>query len=128
MAFLGEDGWKSGLSVLQQNKVSTLEKERELYKNEVDKNKMNADFLTQTLEKEKRRAEDEKSEKSIVQKELQELSEKLTELERKNQKLEHDLHAREQHASTLQVSTKSSSKIWKFHVLPVTQILREINY
>ena len=107
MAFLGEDGWKSGLSVLQQNKVSTLERERELYKNELDKNNMNADFLKQTLEKEKRRAEDEKTEKSIVQKELQELTEKLTELERKSQKLEHDLHAREQHASTLQVKIQN---------------------
>ena len=103
MAFMGEDGWKSSLNAQQQNKVLELEKQREILKKELDKKSMSADILQQTLEKEKRKIDEEKSNTIAVQKELQSIREHLSELERKNEKLTHDLSAKETHNTSLQV-------------------------
>ena len=105
---MGEDGWKSSLNAQQQNKVLELEKQREILKKELDKKSMSADILQQTLEKEKRKIDEEKSNTNAVQKELQSIRERLSELERKNEKLTHDLSAKETLNTSLQVKQNNS--------------------
>jgi hypothetical protein len=55
MAFLGEESWKSGLSSLQQMKVSDLEAQLSRTKKEKSEKVMQVEMLQQTLDKQKRK-------------------------------------------------------------------------
>ena len=103
---MGEDGWKSNLNAQQQQKVLNLEKDREILKKELEKKTMSCDILQQTMEKEKRKVDEEKSNTSQIQKELVSLREKMGENEKKTEKLIHEMTAKEQLNINLQVREK----------------------
>jgi hypothetical protein len=103
MAFMGQDGWKSSLSAQQQIKVTELEKQKEILKKELDKRTMIHDLLQQTFDKEKRHVDEEKSNTTTIKKELLAIQEKLGGLEKRNDKLQHDLLAKETQNISLQV-------------------------
>ena len=103
---MGEDGWKSNLNAQQQQKVLNLEKDREILKKELEKKTMSCDILQQTMEKEKRKVDEEKSNTSQIQKELVSLREKMGETEKKTEKLIHEMTAKEQLNINLQVREK----------------------
>lgn len=103
---MGEDGWKSNLNAQQQQKVSQMEKNAEILKKELEKKTMSCDILQQTMEKEKRRVDEEKSNTSQIQKELVSLREKMEESEKKTEKLIHEMTAKEQLNINLQVRWK----------------------
>ena len=103
---MGEDGWKSNLNAQQQQKVLNLEKDREILKKELEKKTMSCDILQQTMEKEKRKVDEEKSNTSQIQKELVALREKMGETEKKTEKLIHEMTAKEQLNINLQVREK----------------------
>ena len=103
---MGEDGWKSNLNAQQQQKVLNLEKNQEILKKELEKKTMSCDILQQTMEKEKRKVDEEKSNTSQIQKELASLREKMGENEKKTEKLIHEMTAKEQLNINLQVREK----------------------
>ena len=55
MAFVGADGWKSGLTALQTSKVEELESRLEKTSRERTQKQMQIDTLNQALEKQKRK-------------------------------------------------------------------------
>ena len=55
MAFVGADGWKSGLTALQTAKVEELESRLEKTSRERTQKQMQIDTLNQALEKQKRK-------------------------------------------------------------------------
>ena len=106
---MGEDGWKSNLNAQQQQKVSQMEKNAEILKKELEKKTMSCDILQQTMEKEKRKVDEEKSNTSQIQKELVSLREKMEESEKKTEKLIHEMTAKEQLNINLQVRWKKKN-------------------
>merc|ERR1712079_794681 len=68
------------------------------------------DILQQTMEKEKRRVDEEKSNTSQIQKELVSLREKMEESEKKTEKLIHEMTAKEQLNINLQGQLDAKSK------------------
>ena len=55
MAFLGQEGWKSGLSAAQLAKVDAIQTENERLAKEVSQKKLKLENVEQELEREKRK-------------------------------------------------------------------------
>ena len=59
-------------------------------------------FFFQTLEKQKRKTDEEKNLQTELKRDNQSLTDACEDLERKRQKLEHDLHSKEGHVASLE--------------------------
>ena len=76
----------------------------------------------QALDKQKRKVEEEKSAQSSLKRENQSLIESCDELERKRQKIEHDLQTKEAHIACLEgqlSSAKNSADVESTKVKPL---------
>ena len=110
MAFMGEDGWKSGLSVQQTNKVNELEKKVENLSKANNQNQLRFENLEQSLAKSERKIEEEKQKVTQSEREVQSLGDKCQELENLTAKLQHDVSAKDQLNSTLQGQLEAKAR------------------
>ncbi|XP_059090337.1 putative leucine-rich repeat-containing protein DDB_G0290503 [Tigriopus californicus] len=102
MAFVGTEGWKSGLSAIQVAKVEELESKFDHLKKENGRKQLHMDNLQQELEKNKRKTEDEKNSNAQLQREITTLRENCDGLQNQNSRLEQDLGKRDNQIQTLQ--------------------------
>ena len=88
--------WKDGLASKALQEVNKLEAQLERFRKECQQKQFQLESLEQVLEKNKRKLEDEKSAQTVLKRENQGLQENCVSLDRVREKLEHDLHSKEQ--------------------------------
>ena len=88
--------WKDGLGPKAVQEVTKLEGQLERFRKDSQQKQFQLESLEQVLEKHKRKLEDEKSAQTSLKRENQGLQESCTSLDRVREKLEHELHNKEQ--------------------------------
>ncbi len=110
MAFLGQDGWKSGLPSEALRKVEELENSANRLEKERAQRQIRMETIEQALDKQKQKTEDEKQNSSQLSREVQSLRESCDELQRHCDKLRHELGTKDNQNSNLQGQLDARTK------------------
>ncbi|XP_019625667.1 PREDICTED: centromere protein F-like [Branchiostoma belcheri] len=94
--------WKDGLPTRALQKVTEIEANLEKLKKEQKQRQFQMDSLEQTLQKTKRNLEEEKNKVTIMKRENQTLVESCEDLQKKREKIQHDLQTKESLVSCME--------------------------
>ena len=103
MAFLGQDGWKSGLSAQALSKIEELEAKTARLEKDRAQKQMRAESMEQQMEKHKAKMDEEKNRAGELNREMTALRESCLELQKIKDKLQHDLGSKDKQNDCLQV-------------------------
>jgi len=110
MSWMTGLGWKDGLTGIQIQKVEELEKNLTKATNNVNQKQMLIDGMNQSLDKLKRKNEEDQKESGSLQYDLTKVQKTCQELEDKNQALRAELKTKDAKFNTIQDHLEKTSK------------------